>query len=266
MPNVHIYLHKITLMYECTLCISNGCHYLFNLFLDFLDLNSISVLCRLLRFDTLYRKWCNRFSSDMKWFFGFHTHSWNWRGFVTHADIIQQLCGFCVEWVSDKMRNQFHYPDLYHKDSLVFDFQAAQAPASRSVWALHALLGCYIRCKTCWGVSARWTQSSDSAKKKNKSSKEKLLSTHAYKFLWDFITVADIVLQQLYNIFTRGAILQAPTHCVEGNNLYIKLLKLLLLPLNALWLWKISFAMLSEPNETKPKRMERKNRRYIFIA
>lgn len=151
----------------------------------------VSVLFRLLRFDILYWKRCNRFSSDMKWLFGFHTHPWNWRGFVTHADIIQQLWICCSEWVSDKIAKPIPLSRFvsHISELLVFDFEAAQAPASRIVWVMHALLVCYIRCKT-WcacvflvrvfafaDVTATATQHSDSTKKQKQQRRKIIINT-----------------------------------------------------------------------------------------
>lgn len=70
---------------------------------------------------------------------------------------------------------------------LAFDFQAAQAPASRNNARVVYPMP-YCVCVQGIGVGAQAataTKSPDSTRKKNKSKsgEEKLLSTHAYKFL-----------------------------------------------------------------------------------
>lgn len=91
---------------------------------------------------------------------------------------------------------------------------------------------------------------------------------------YEFLSLLRILFCSSFTIFSHvvqyctpvtGTHRQTKHVVLEATN-YIKFPKLLLLPSNVLWLWKLSFAMLSEPNQAKPKRVKRNNRRYIFIA
>lgn len=96
---------------------------------------------------------------------------------------------------------------------LVFDFQAAEIPASHSVWALHALLVWYIRSKTCRACVCFWvrvrvlafadaataTENSDSTRK-TKVAKENYYQ-HMHINFYEFLSLLRILFCSSNTIF-----------------------------------------------------------------